>query len=196
MPDDLFDLYNKVAIVTGGGRGLGVPISNALAARGSNIIICSRKLKSCEEEADRIISMGVRCKAVKCDVTDPKDVQNLSKVALAEFGGVDILVNNAGATWGGSVLDYPLESWNKVIDVNVTGMFLCCQAIGKIMVNQGGGKIINISSIFGVSGGDPSYMDAIAYNTSKGANIAFTKDLAVKWGQYNINVNAVAPGLC
>lgn len=192
--EELFTLRNKVAIVTGGLRGLGLSMSEALAEAGSDIIVCSRKIENCEQQAKNIRRLGVRCAAVKCDVTNPNDVQKLAQFALSEFGRVDILVNNAGATWGASVLDYPLEGWNKVINVNVTGTFLCCQAIGKIMIEQKSGKIINLSSVTGVSGSDSSYMDAIAYNTSKGAIITFTKDLAVKWAPYNINVNAVAPG--
>src|SRR5690606_9972704 len=106
----------------------------------------------------------------------------------------DILVNNSGATWGAPVEDMPLEAWQKVIDVNVTGTFLMSQAVGKQMIKQQSGKIINISSIAGFGGTDPKYMNTIGYNTSKGAIITFTKDLAVKWGEHNIQVNAIAPG--
>jgi gluconate 5-dehydrogenase len=194
IADELFSLKNKVAIVTGGARGLGLAVSEALATAGSHIILCSRKIETCDQQAKNIRRLGVQCIALKCDVTIPENVENLAKFALSEFGHVDILVNNAGATWGASVLDYPLEEWNRVINVNVTGLFLCTQAIGRIMIEQKKGKVINVSSVMGTSGSDPSYMDAIAYNTSKGAIIAFTKDLAVKWAPHNINVNAIAPG--
>ncbi len=192
--EESFSLRDKVSIVTGGGRGLGTAIVHALAQAGSNIVICSRKIEKCEAEADSVRRLGVQCAATKCDITSPDEVQNLVRFALSEFGRIDVLVNNAGATWGAPVLDYPFEGWNKVIKVNVTGTFLCCQAVGKIMMEQGGGKIINLSSVAGVSGSDPKYMDAIAYNTSKGAIITFTKDLAVKWAPYGINVNCLAPG--
>lgn len=191
---ELFDLQGQVAVITGGARGLGLTISETLAQAGADILICSRKISQYENKIKGLQKIGKRCLALKCDVGNPKDVQNLSEYIEKEFGRVDILVNNAGATWGAPVLDYPLDKWNKVMNVNVTGTFLCCQAIGKFMVEQKKGKIINLSSIEGIYGGDPQYMNAIAYNTSKGAIITLTKDLAVKWAPYHINVNTIAPG--
>lgn len=191
---DLFKLDGKTAIVTGGGRGLGAQIAEGFAEAGANVVICSRKVEACEEMAEKLKGKGVKTLALACDVTKPADVENVVKRTLEEFGSIDILVNNSGATWGAPVLEMPLDAWYKVLDVNVTGTFLMSQAVGESMVKQGSGKIINIASVAGLGGIDPRLMDTIGYNTSKGAVITFTKDLAAKWGQYNINVNAVAPG--
>ncbi len=191
---DLFKLDGKTAIVTGGGRGLGAQIAEGFAEAGANVVLCSRKVEACEEMAEKLKQHGVRTLALECDVTKPEDVERVVRKTLEEFGTIDILVNNSGATWGASVLEMPLDAWRKVLDVNITGTFLMSQAAGEAMVKQGSGKIINIASVAGLGGIDPRLMDTIGYNTSKGAVITFTKDLAAKWGQHNINVNALAPG--
>ncbi len=191
---DLFKLDDKTAIVTGGGRGLGAQIAEGFAEAGANVVLCSRKVEACEEMAEKLKQHGVRTLALECDVTKPEDVERVVRKTLEEFGTIDILVNNSGATWGASVLEMPLDAWRKVLDVNITGTFLMSQAAGEAMVKQGSGKIINIASVAGLGGIDPRLMDTIGYNTSKGAVITFTKDLAAKWGQHNINVNALAPG--
>lgn len=191
--DSLFSLKNKVSIVTGGGRGLGLGISHALADAGSDIVICSRKEENCRNVARDISRSGVKAIGYKCDITDQDNIVSLKDFVLKEFGKIDILVNNSGATWGASTEHYPLDGWNKVMKVNVTGTFLCSQIIGSQMIEKGGGKIINISSITGTVGCKSEIMDAIAYNTSKGAIDAFTRDLAVKWAKHHVNVNAIAP---
>ncbi|WP_019415592.1 SDR family oxidoreductase [Paenisporosarcina sp. TG20] len=191
---DLFRLDGKTAIVTGGGRGLGALIAEAFAEAGANVVVCSRKLEACEEVSEKLKSLGVRSLALTCDVTNPEDVKNVIAKTMEKFGTVDILVNNSGATWGAPAAEMPFEAWKKVMDVNVNGTFLMSQEAGKVMIEQGSGKIINISSVAGLGGTDPRFMDTIGYNTSKGAVITFTKDLAAKWGQHNINVNAIAPG--
>lgn len=191
---DLFSLKGKTAIVTGGGRGLGEQIAVGFAEAGANVVVCSRKLEACQEVSERLIELGVKSLALQCDVTNPEDVKRVVDETVREFGRIDILVNNSGATWSSPVSEMPLEAWNKVMDVNITGLFLMSQAAGKVMIEQKSGKIINIASVAGLGGTDPRFMDTIAYNTSKGAVITFTKDLAVKWGQHNINVNAIAPG--
>lgn len=191
---ELFDLKNKTAIVTGGGRGLGEQIARAYAEAGANVVLCSRKLEACQEVSEELQKNGANALALKCDVTKEDDVENVVKKTVEKFGSIDILVNNSGATWGAPAEDMPIEAWKKVIDVNVTGTFLMSQAAGKVMIKQQSGKIINIASVAGFGGTDPKLMDTIGYNTSKGAIVTFTKDLAVKWGQYNINVNAIAPG--
>ena len=190
---DMFDLSGKVSIVTGGGRGLGFTMAEGLAEAGSDIILCSRKETNCREAAERIGQIGVSASGIRCDITSPEDIGNLRDFALKEFGRIDILVNNSGATWGAPTEDYPIEGWKKVINVNVTGTFLCSQIIGKVMITKGGGKIVNVSSIYGGVGCRSEVMDAIAYNTSKGAMDALTKDLAVKWAKYHVYVNAIAP---
>ncbi|WAH41016.1 SDR family oxidoreductase [Alicyclobacillus fastidiosus] len=192
---ELFDLTGKTAIVTGGGRGLGEQIACALAEAGANVVVCSRKVAVCEEVATRLgEETGVRTLALACDIGNPADVERVVDAARREFGTVDILVNNSGATWGAPALDMPLEAWKKVIDVNVTGTFLMSQAVGRHMVAAGRGKIINIASTAGLGGVDPRLMDAVGYNTSKGAIITMTKDLAVKWGPHGVNVNVICPG--
>lgn len=190
---NLFDLSGKVAVVTGGGRGLGLAMAGGLAEAGSDVVLCSRKEANCRDAAENIRQIGVRAEGVKCDITKLDDVTKVRDLVLRQFGKIDILINNSGATWGAPTEDYPLEGWKKVINVNVTGTFLCSRVIGKSMIEQGGGKIINVSSIFGTTGAPSDIMDAIAYNTSKGAIEAFTKDLAVKWAKHNIQVNSIAP---
>ncbi|MEN1967512.1 SDR family oxidoreductase [Lentibacillus sp. N15] len=192
---DLFKLDGKTAIVTGGGRGLGEQIARSFAEAGANVVVCSRKLAPCEQVRDQLKEeFGVDSLAFQCNISNREDVKKVVQGTVDHFGSIDILVNNSGATWGASVADMPFEAWQKVINTNVTGTFLMSQEVGKTMIKQNQGKIINIASIAGFGGTDPRYMDTIGYNTSKGAIMTFTKDLAVKWGQYKINVNAIAPG--
>lgn len=185
---DLFKLEGKTAIVTGGGRGLGAQIAQSFAESGANVVVCSRKLEVCKEKSEELKKLGVDSLAFSCDVTNQEDIKKVVERTVEHFGTIDILVNNSGATWGASVVDMPFEAWEKVITVNVTGTFLMSQEVGKVMIKQKQGKIINIASIAGFGGTDPRFMDTIGYNTSKGAIMTFTKDLAAKWGQYNINV--------
>ncbi|STO11544.1 2-dehydro-3-deoxy-D-gluconate 5-dehydrogenase [[Flavobacterium] thermophilum] len=192
---DLFKIEGKTAIVTGGGRGLGEQIAVGLAEAGANVVVCSRKVEACEQVKEKLEQLGVRSLALKCDVTNPDDVQHVVETTVKEFGGIDILVNNSGATWGAPVEEMPLEVWQKVMNVNVTGTFLMSQAAGKVMIEkQSGGAIINIASVAGLGGTHPDILNTIGYNTSKGAVITFTRDLAAKWGKHGIRVNAVAPG--
>ncbi|MDC7722029.1 SDR family oxidoreductase [Priestia sp. YIM B13446] len=191
---DLFDLTGKTAIITGGGRGLGEQMAEGLAEAGANIVLCSRKKEACQQVADRLARLDVKTLALTCDISQPEDIKNVVHQTIETFGRIDILINNSGATWGAPVEEMPLEAWKKVMNINVTGTFLMSQEAGKEMIKQKAGKIINIASIAGLGGTDPQYMDTIGYNTSKGAVITFTKDLAVKWGQHNIQVNAIAPG--
>lgn len=191
---DLFKLESKTAIVTGGGRGLGAVIAETYANAGVNVIICSRDMETCEQMAKKLEQKyKVNTLALACDVTDSNQVQKVVDKSVERFGTIDILVNNSGASWAAPTENMPLDAWNKVMNVNVTGTFLMSQAVGKVMIKQKRGKIINIASTAGL-GGTPPFMQTIAYNTSKGAIITFTKDLAVKWGKYHINVNAIAPG--
>jgi NAD(P)-dependent dehydrogenase (short-subunit alcohol dehydrogenase family) len=191
---DLFSLKGKVAIVTGGGRGLGEQIAIGFAEAGANVVVCSRQVEACEEVSGKLKEIGVDSLALKCDITNPEDVKNVVEQTVEKFGRVDILVNNSGASWGAPAEEMPLEAWQKVLNVNVTGTFLMSQAAGRVMLEQGSGKIINIASVAGLKGSNPKVMDAIGYNASKGAVITFTKDLAAKWGPRGIYVNAIAPG--
>lgn len=191
---EMFNLEGRVAIVTGGSIGLGEQMCTALAEAGASVIVASRKLERCEETAEKLRQLGAKAMALKCDVSQPGDVESMVDATLKEFGRLDILINNAGITWGALTEDYPLDRWQKLLDVNVTGTFLCCQKAGKVMIGQKYGKIINFTSICGLVGNDPEVMNAIGYHTSKGAVIAFTSDLAAKWARYGINVNAISPG--
>ncbi|SFK20697.1 gluconate 5-dehydrogenase [Halobacillus dabanensis] len=192
---ELFDLKGKTALITGGGRGLGEQIAEGLAEAGANIVVCSRKREACEKVALRLESdCGVETLAVACDVTNQEEVEQVVNKTVERFGTIDILVNNSGATWGAPTLEMPLEAFQKVMNVNVTGTFLMSRRVGEVMLNQKSGKIINIASVAGLGGADPRFMETVGYNASKGAVITFTKDLAVKWGKHNIQVNALAPG--
>jgi len=190
----LFDLNGRVSIVTGGGDGLGLMMATALGEAGSDVVICSRRLEKCEETAHEIEKLKVRVLPVQCDINRDDDVGRLVGETIRRFHKIDILVNNAGRTWGESPENMKIDDWQKVIDLNITGTFRCTQQVGREMIKQSGGKIINVSSYTGLRGTDPEYMNAIPYNVSKGALIIFTKDLATKWAKYNINVNCIAPG--
>ncbi|MFC0522991.1 SDR family oxidoreductase [Pontibacillus salicampi] len=191
----LFDLTGKTAIITGGGRGLGAQIADALSDAGANVVLCSRKREACEEVANQLSEQyGNKTLALACDVTNQAQVEEVVAQAKEQFGSIDILFNNSGATWGAPTLDMPLDAWNKVMNVNATGTFLMSQAVGREMVEQKSGKIVNIASVAGLGGADSRFMETVGYNASKGAIITLTKDLAVKWGSYGVNVNAIAPG--
>ena len=191
---DLFNLQGKVAIVTGGGDGLGRMLAVALGEAGSNVVVCSRKLHKCEETAQAVEKLGVKALPIQCDITKDEDVDRLVAEVISQFKRIDILVNNAGRTWGASPEDISMADWQKVIDLNLNGTFRITRRVGKEMIKQRQGKIINISSYAGLMGTDPDYLNAIPYNASKGGIHAFTKDLATKWAKYNIYVNCMAPG--
>jgi NAD(P)-dependent dehydrogenase (short-subunit alcohol dehydrogenase family) len=189
----LFDLTGRVAIVSGGSIGLGRQMAEGLAEVGSNLVLCARKKERCEETADQLRALGVQTLALACDVQDKASIDATVDATLAKFGRIDILVNNAGVSWGSPVETMLLESWDKVLSTNLTGMFLFCQAVGKSMIAQRSGKIINIASVAGLRGSSAE-LQAIGYTASKGGVIAFSKDLACKWAPHNIHVNAIAPG--
>jgi len=189
----LLNLSGRVAIITGGSVGLGRQMAEGLAEMGASVVLCARKKERCEQAAQELQQLGVKSLALGCDVKNPADVQKMADDAVAQFGRIDILINNAGTSWGAPVEQMKLEDWNKVIETNLTGTFLCSQAVGKVMLKQKYGKIINIASVSGL-GGAPPELPAIGYHASKGGVIAFTKDLACKWAMHNIQVNAIAPG--
>jgi NAD(P)-dependent dehydrogenase (short-subunit alcohol dehydrogenase family) len=189
----LFDLTGRVAIVSGGSMGLGRQMAEGLAELGTNVVLCARKKERCEAAAEELCALGVQTLALACDVRDKAAIQHVVDATIAKFGRIDILINNAGASWGAPVEEMTLEQWDKVLSTNLTGTFLFCQAVGKAMAAQRSGKIINIASVAGLRGASPE-LQAIGYHASKGGVIAFTKDLACKWAQHNIQVNAIAPG--
>ncbi len=190
----LFDLSGRVAVVTGGGVGLGKQMAEGLAEAGADIVICSRRLDVCKEATREIHEkLRVRTLPFEVDITNPATIDSMVHNVLDTFGKIDILVNNSGVAWAGPPESLTPEGWQKVIDTNLTGTFNSCQAIGKVMISQKRGKIINISSIIGMLGSQPELLDTISYSVSKGALISLTRDLAVKWARYNIYVNALAP---
>jgi gluconate 5-dehydrogenase len=192
---DLFRLDGKTAVVTGGGRGLGRYMAEALSDAGASVVLCSRKLEPLEEVRQEIEAGGGRALAVECDVTDEESVERVVAEAEEAFGPVDVVVNNSGATWGAPPEEMPLDRFDQVVRVNVRGTFLMSQAAGRRMIERGaGGTIINISSVAGLVGGHPDYMQTVGYNASKGAIISMTRDLATSWAAHNITVNAIAPG--
>ncbi|HEX3329258.1 MAG TPA: glucose 1-dehydrogenase [Gaiellales bacterium] len=192
---ELFDLSGRVAIVTGGATGIGLQMADTLAELGASVVVCGRDGERCERVAgDLERERGVRCAGLPCDVSSSDAVTRLVAKTTDRFGRIDVLVNNAGTAWADPVEDTPLRGWQKVVDVNLTGVFLCSQAAGRVMIGQGGGKIVNIASITGLRGQPPEELDAIAYSTTKGAVVAFTRDLATKWARHGIAVNAIAPG--
>jgi len=191
---DLFDLSGRVAIVTGGGSGIGRQLAQALAELGADVVLCARRPERCEQAAEEIAQLGVRALGLRCDVTDKAGVEAMVARVLGELGRVDILVNNAGASWGAPAVDHPLEGWNKVLAVNLTGVFLVSQAAGRVMIDRGGGKIVNVASTAAFGALPPELMDAVAYTASKGGVLSLTRDLAVKWARHRVFVNALAPG--
>jgi NAD(P)-dependent dehydrogenase (short-subunit alcohol dehydrogenase family) len=193
--EELFRLDGKVAIVTGGATGLGRQMADALAEAGSDVVVCARDGERCERAAAELSRLGVRGLGLRCDVREPAEIQEVVTRTRAELGRIDILVNNSGTAWGASPEAVPLEGWQKVIDVNLTGAFLFAQAVGRALIEQGeGGKIVNVASVAAFRGFAPEALNAVPYNASKGGVVALTIDLAAKWARYRINVNAIAPG--
>ncbi len=191
---ELFDLTGKVAIVTGGSRGLGLEIAEGLGEAGASLVITGRRRQWLDPAGAALRERGFAVVAVEAEVAEPEGVTRTLEAAHETFGGVDILINNAGMTWGAPSLEYPLEQWRRVLDVNLTGAWLMSQAAAPLMIERGGGRIVNVSSIMGQVGIAPEIQDTVAYNASKGGLEALTRDMAVKWARHNIGVNAVAPG--
>lgn len=189
-----FDLSGKSALITGGSRGLGLQIAEALGEQGAKIVLSSRKAPDLEQAQKHLAGLGIKADWIAADNAKDDDIKRLADEAIAKLGRVDILVNNAGATWGAPTEDHPIEAWDKVMNLNIRSLFLLSQQIGKrSMIPNKYGRIINIASIAGLRG-STGEMQTIAYNTSKGAVVNFTRALAGSWGRYGITVNALAPG--
>ena len=192
---DLFKLNGKVALVTGGGRGIGKFIATGLAEAGADLILTSRKMKNLEATAQALSQgFGVKVLPIVCDMAKEEEIEAMLKTALEKFPRIDILVNNAGITWGAPTLDFPLEKWDQLFNVNVRGVWILTQKVANLMKNQGGGNIINISSVMGFRGSEELLHPAVPYNSTKAAINLLTMNLAVKLAPYKIRVNAIAPG--
>jgi NAD(P)-dependent dehydrogenase (short-subunit alcohol dehydrogenase family) len=190
----LFDLKGKTALVTGGSRGLGLQMAQSLGEAGAKIVLSSRKAADLEEAVATLKAQGIDASFIAADCAQEADITRLADESIDRLGHIDILVNNAGAAWGAPAEDHPIEAWDKVMNLNIRGYFILSQQIAKkSMIPRKSGSIINLASIAGL-GGNPAGHNTIAYNTSKGAVVNFTKTLAAEWGKYNIRVNAVCPG--
>ena len=190
----LFDLRGKTALITGGSRGLGLQLARALGEAGATLMLSSRKAQDLEQAAADLKADGIDASWIAADCAQDAEIKRLADETLSQFGHLDILVNNAGASWGAPAEDHPIEAWDKVMNLNVRGYFLLSQRVAKnSMIARRSGRIINVASIAGLNGNTPA-MNTIAYNTSKGAVINFTRTLGAEWGKYNITVNAICPG--
>jgi NAD(P)-dependent dehydrogenase (short-subunit alcohol dehydrogenase family) len=191
----LLDLMGKAAVVTGGSRGLGLQMAEALGEMGARIAITARKRDELDEAVSRLEKQGISAKAYVCDIGRREAIAPVAEQILRDFGKIDILVNNAGATWGAPAEDHPLEAWDKLVNVNLTGAFVLTQLVGKrSMIPAKWGRIINVASIAGLMGQDKRIVQTLAYNATKGGLVNFTRALAAEWGEYGITVNAICPG--
>jgi NAD(P)-dependent dehydrogenase (short-subunit alcohol dehydrogenase family) len=190
----LFDLTGQVALVTGGSRGLGLQMAHALGEAGAKIMLSSRKAADLEEAAAELQAAGIDARWIAADCGKEEDIRRLAAETIERMGPIDILVNNAGASWGAPAEEHPVEAWDKVMNLNVRGYFILSQEVAKrCMIPRKKGRILNVASIAGLAG-NPSEMKTIAYNTSKGAVVNFTRALAGEWGEHGITVNAICPG--
>ena len=190
----LFDLSGRNALVTGGSRGLGLQIAEALGEAGARVMLTSRKAADLEEAIAHLNQRGIDARWIAADAANPDEARRVCNETLERLGPVDILVNNAGAAWGAPAEEHSLEAWDKVMNLNIRSLFVFSQTIAKLsMIPRRQGRIINIASIAGLAG-NPAGIETVAYNTSKGAVVNFTRALAAEWGEHNINVNAIAPG--
>ena len=191
-----FNLEGRTALITGGSRGLGLQIAEALGEMGARVLLSARKADELAAAKAHLESNGIRADILAGDCLKEEDVVRLASTAQDVLGHIDILVNNAGATWGAPTEDHPVEAWDKVMNLNIRSLFLLSQEVGRrSMIPRQYGRIINVASIAGLKGNPPGSQPTIAYNTSKGAVVNFTRALASEWGKYGITVNALAPGM-
>ena len=191
----LFDLIGRVAVVTGGSRGLGLQMAEALGEMGARIAITARKKDELEQAVAHLKDLGIAATAYPCDLGKREQIEPLAAAIIAKFGKVDILVNNAGATWGAPAEDHPMEAWDKLVNLNLSGAFLLSQIIAKqSMIPGNWGRIINIASVNGVQATDMRLLKNAAYVATKHGLVGLTRQLAAEWGCHGITVNAICPG--
>jgi NAD(P)-dependent dehydrogenase (short-subunit alcohol dehydrogenase family) len=191
----LMDLSGKVAVITGGSRGLGLQMTEALGELGAKVAITARKQHELDAAAEQLSAQGIDVLTCSADLSRYETIPTVVDRVIEKFGRIDILVNNAGTTWGAPAEDHPADAWHKVLNLNINALFFLTQLVAKrCMIPNRWGKVINVASVAGLMGNPPG-MDTIAYNTSKGAVVNFTRALAAEWGKYNINVNAICPGV-
>ncbi len=190
----LFDLTGKVALITGGSRGLGLQMAEALGEMGARLALTARKADELSHAKAHLEQQGIEVLTIANDLAKFDQIPSLVDQVLTHYRQIDILINNAGASWAAPAEDYPVDAWMKLINLNLNAMFLLTQEVGKrAFIPQQSGKVIVTASIAGLRGNPPN-LHTIAYNTSKGADVNFVRALAAEWGKYNINVNAICPG--
>jgi len=191
----LFDLAGRVAIVTGGSRGLGLQIAEALGEMGARLALTARKKDELDAAVAHLAKQGVEATPCVCDLGKREQIAPLVDAVLKKYGKVDILVNNAGATWGAPAEDHPLEAWDKLVNLNLTGTFLVSQQVAKkSMIPAKWGRIVNVASVAGLMASDPRVVRTIAYNATKHGVVGLTRQFAAEWGEHGITVNAICPG--
>ena len=192
----LLDLSGKVAVVTGGSRGIGLQMAEGLGEMGARVAVTARKQEELDEARAHLEGLGVECLTVAGDLAASASIPGIVDAVIARWGQIDILVNNAGCNWAAPAEDYPDDGWRKVMNLNIDAQFYITREVGRrSMIPRRSGKIVNIASIAGLFGNPPKWeMRTMAYNVSKGALVNLTRALAAEWGPYNINVNAICPG--
>ena len=192
---ELFDLTGRSAIITGGSRGLGLQIAEALGEMGAKLALTARKKDELDHAVEHLAKKGVAAQAFVCDMGKRDSIPGVFDQIRAKLGRVDILVNNAGAVWAAPAEDHPLEAWDKLIALNLVGGFVMSQqAARKAMIPAKWGRIVNVASVAGLMGSDPAVVRTVSYNATKHGVVGMTKQLAAEWGKYGITVNAICPG--
>lgn len=191
----LFDLSGRIALVTGGSRGLGLQIAEALGEMGAKLALTARKKNELDAAVGHLAKQGIEATAFVCDIGKREQIPGLVDAVLAQFDKIDILVNNAGAVWVAPAEDHPLEAWDKIVNLNLTGTFVLSQQVAKrSMIPARWGRIINVASVAGLMGSDPRVVETVSYNATKHGVVGLTRQFAAEWGEYGVLVNAICPG--